>query len=102
MREVILSYNIYLLRHAWSRVVDFYILQEIFKDDDTEEYICLIGDAHRQNIENYISNTFKVKAEHQESKDNKCILINKMNHGTYINHLIAKSMLDMHIESSTE
>ena len=39
------------LRAAWAYVADLFILQEILKKGDVTEYIIMIGDAHRQNIE---------------------------------------------------
>ena len=49
-----IPYKIQILRSLWAKVVDFYILQELFIDNDTYEYICLIGDGHRRNIQNYM------------------------------------------------
>lgn len=46
------------LRDLWAQVSDFYLLRELFKLDNTKQYIILIGQAHFFNIINYLDNIF--------------------------------------------
>ena len=43
----------YELQANWGSVADFYILKELLKnnDDNVTEYIILVGDKHRENIQ---------------------------------------------------
>jgi hypothetical protein len=90
-----IPFNLYLLRDAWSKVVDYYILEQLFMTDDTTEYICLIGDKHRENLQKFISKAFKISTKHQVARDNDCICVNKMIHGTYVMQIIASEFAEM-------
>jgi hypothetical protein len=39
-----------LLMDAWRDVADYYILREIFRNDEIDEYIVVMGDAHYVNM----------------------------------------------------
>jgi hypothetical protein len=41
------------LKVLWAQIGDYYILREIFKDEDVDEYIILIGQGHYYNITKY-------------------------------------------------
>jgi hypothetical protein len=43
---------------AWSRVADFYVIRELFKIDDTQQSIILLGQYHYTNIIDYLNNVF--------------------------------------------
>jgi len=88
-------YKIEILRSLWAKVVDFYILQELFIDNDTYEYICLIGDGHRQNIQNYISSIQKTKPYHQEAFGMNCVSLSKFAHGSVAHYLLVKRFENM-------
>ena len=85
-----IPYKIEILRSLWAKVVDFYILQELFIDNDTYEYICIIGDDHRRNIQHYISSIQKTKPYHQEVIGLNCISLNKFAYGLLSNYLLVK------------
>lgn len=42
------------LKVLWAQLGDFYILRELFKEEDIDEYIILIGKAHYYNIKKYL------------------------------------------------
>jgi len=90
-----IPFNLYLLKDAWSKVVDYYILEQLFMNDDTTEYICLIGESHRINLQNFLTKAFKITTKHQVAKDNDCICVNKMIHGSYVMQIIASEFADM-------
>jgi len=90
-----IPYKLEILRFLWSKVVDFYILQELFIDNDTYEYICLIGDNHRRNIQHYISAMQKKKSYHQEVAGLNCVSINKFAYGLVPNYLLVKKFENM-------
>jgi hypothetical protein len=71
-------YNLLLLRDAWIKVVDYYILEQLCINDDITEYICLMGESHRINIQNFLSKAFKINTKHQTASDNNCICVNKL------------------------
>ena len=76
------EYRILYLRDNWARMVDYYILEEIFKDDGKDEYICILGDEHRKNLQKYLTHFFKKHIYHQENKDGNCISLTKMKFGS--------------------
>jgi hypothetical protein len=80
-------YKLELLRFNWARVVDFYIIQELFKNDDTVEYICIIGDNHRINIQEYISKLFdkKIRPYSEIAGIGECVSMTKMPYGEISN-----------------
>ena len=45
------------LRIFWAKVSDFYLLQELFKNNHCNEYIVLLGEAHKRNV-CYLFDTF--------------------------------------------
>jgi hypothetical protein len=47
---------LYDIRKAWVKVCDFYVMREIFKLNDINEYIILIGNHHSININEYFKN----------------------------------------------
>lgn len=69
-----------LLKDCWMKVCDFYILREIMKNDDINEYVILIGQSHIENIKNVFSSNNKifeklneknVSNENNESKEDE-------------------------------
>jgi hypothetical protein len=46
--------TIHNLKVLWAQLGDFYILRELFKEEDIDEYIILIGKAHYYNITKYL------------------------------------------------
>ena len=90
-----IPFNLYLLKDAWAKVVDYYILEQLFMNDDTTEYVCLIGEAHRVNLQNFLSKAFKITPKHQVANDNDCICVNKMIHGSYVIQIITSEFSAM-------
>ena len=86
----VIEFRILYLRIGWANVVDYYILEEIFKNDETSEYICIIGDIHRQNIQKYLETLFgESKIYHQEvTKNGDCVSLNKMKYGPLVTDII--------------
>ena len=41
------------IKDVWMKVCDFYVLRELFKINDIQEYIILIGNMHSNNINKY-------------------------------------------------
>jgi hypothetical protein len=41
------------IKNAWVKICDFYVMREIFKVNDINEYIILIGNNHSVNINEY-------------------------------------------------
>jgi len=49
------NYLIHEFRLVWAAVMDFNILTIIFKTTTSvNEYVCVLGDAHRDNLSNYL------------------------------------------------
>ena len=90
-------YNIVLLRDIWSKVVDYYILEQLFIIDDTTEYICLIGETHRVNLQKFLSKAFKITTKYQIANDDDCICVNKLLNGTYPMKLLVSSFEDIKV-----
>lgn len=44
----------------WMKVADFFILKSIFKTDDIDEYIILMGDSHRKHLEDVLNQFTKL------------------------------------------
>jgi len=88
-------YRLELLRLSWARVVDFYIIQELFKNDDTTEYICIIGENHRITIQEYISNLFdkKIRLYSEIVHNGECVSLTKMPYGAISNTIDAFRLL---------
>lgn len=62
-----------VLKNAWKKVADYYILAKILKNDDIDEYIIVLGDAHRVNIQMVIKN-FTTQLNNQiGGKSENCI-----------------------------
>ena len=80
-------YKLVMLRYYWARLVDFFILTEIFKSDDTIEYICLIGDNHRINIQKYISSTERIESKTQTATAEKCVSLTEMTSGILLSRI---------------
>lgn len=47
--------TIHNLKVLWAQLGDFYILRELFKEEDIDEYIILIGKNHYYNIAKYLN-----------------------------------------------
>jgi len=47
--------TIHNLKVLWAQLGDFYILRELFKKEDIDEYVILIGKAHYYNITKYLN-----------------------------------------------
>lgn len=44
-----------VLKDIWKKVMDYFILKYIFRNDDIHEYIIIVGDAHYNNIKTVLS-----------------------------------------------
>ena len=40
-----------MLKDNWKEVVDFYILRELLKEGETDEYVLVVGDMHYAHIQ---------------------------------------------------
>jgi len=90
-----IPFNLYLLKEAWMKVVDYYILEQLFMNDGITEYICLIGDSHRVNLQKFLSTAFKISPKNQVANDNECICVNKMIYGSYAMQIVASEFAEM-------
>jgi hypothetical protein len=61
-----------VLKDSWKKVVDYYILAEILRNDDIDEYIIVAGDAHRANIQ-YVLNYFTIQLNNQTGRKGDCV-----------------------------
>ena len=43
------------LQHAWKKVSDYFVLTMLLRIDDKDEYIILLGEQHRYNIERILT-----------------------------------------------
>ena len=88
-------YKIELLRNRWALVLDYYILETVFTENDTTEYICLLGESHRESIEHFIRRVLNLKSDKIYTHyvtDGNCININKIPDGLFSNHLLFKKL----------
>ena len=44
-----------VLKDTWKKVMDYFILKYILRNDDIDEYIIIVGDAHYNNINTVLS-----------------------------------------------
>ena len=68
------------LHDAWKLVADYFIIKEMLKDsNDVNEYILIIGEAHRINIDSVFKNMSKhfitKMGDTQNGKKNDCITL---------------------------
>ena len=67
------------LLDAWKCVADFFIIRDIFeKDNNIDEYIIIVGEAHRENIHKIFNripdNLLKTLGEPQKGKtEGNCV-----------------------------
>ena len=47
--------TVHNLKVLWAQLGDFYVLREIFKEEDINEYVILIGKGHYYNITKYLN-----------------------------------------------
>jgi hypothetical protein len=62
-----------ILKDSWKKVADFFILRDILKNDTTDEYIVVLGDSHRKNIQQILSNSFTTQLNNKTGKQGDCI-----------------------------
>ena len=73
------------LQAAWARVTDFYVIRELFKIDDTQQYIILVGQSHYLNIIDYLNKVFLSPESYtltQIGKDQNLYVIYRFFYGT--------------------
>lgn len=68
-----------ILKDAWKEVSDYFILSNILKEDNIDEYIVISGKAHYINIQNIINKlpNFFLKLNNQEGSSLKCVNLYK-------------------------
>ena len=72
------------LQKLWVRVSDFFLLRQFFENNDTKQYIILIGQAHYFNIINYLDEEFASMKDYTLTKigrDKNMFIIYKFMHG---------------------
>lgn len=70
------------LKHAWKKVVDFYILRDILeKNDDVDEYIIILGNEHYLNL-NIVLPGLASPLNKQEGSPDKCVNLYQSYHIT--------------------
>ena len=66
---------------GWAIVADYFIIKEIVKQNDVDEYILILGKAHIKNIEkvfkNIYANFVSQISDHQIGKNKKCVKLYK-------------------------
>jgi hypothetical protein len=72
------------IQKLWVRVSDFFLLRQFFENNDTKQYIILIGQAHYFNIINYLDAEFASMQDYTLTKigrDKNMFIIYKFIHG---------------------
>jgi hypothetical protein len=64
------------LKDAWKKVTDFYVLKLLLKQDDIDDYIVVLGEAHYNNISGILKQASKQLNDHKGNKKS-CINIYK-------------------------
>jgi hypothetical protein len=64
---------------GWAIVADYFIIKEIFKPNNVDEYILILGRAHIKNIERVFNNfslnfLFQI-SDHQIGKNRNCVTL---------------------------
>ena len=60
------------LKEAWKKVADFFILREILKKSDIDEYIVILGKKHFENLR-FILSTMGEEINSQEGRPGNCV-----------------------------
>lgn len=60
------------LKEAWKKVADFFILREILRESDINEYIVILGKKHFENLR-FILSKMGEEINYQEGKPEKCV-----------------------------
>ena len=62
-----------LLKDVWMKVCDYFILREILRNDQTNEYIIVAGEKHIENLEKTLSDGIALLLSKQEGRGgDKC------------------------------
>lgn len=64
-----------MLMDSWMKVADFYVLREVMKNDHINEYVIIIGDTHRNNLQGIFTNMgmFGQLTKQQQGRPNNCV-----------------------------
>lgn len=63
-----------ILKDIWKKVMDYFILGYILKNDDIDEYIIIVGDAHYNNIKTVLyGDIFTQLNEQNGKKSSDCV-----------------------------
>lgn len=63
------QYDIVYLKDAWMKVTDFFIIRELFKNSDVNEYIIIAGESHRSNLTNILKSFRLINDQTGQSGD---------------------------------
>lgn len=67
-----------MLKHLWKKVVDYFILKEVLKNDDVNEYIILMGEEHAKNLREILKKvTVQLGGETQHIRGKKCFKLSR-------------------------
>jgi len=67
------------LWHAWKKVCDFFILSNILSSEDIDEYIVIVGEEHKQNIDiviNSLPNVTRLNLQYNKNQSD-CVSLFK-------------------------
>lgn len=62
-----------MLKDAWKKVADYFILRTILKNDDVDEYIIVVGDSHRINLQAVFTFPFFTQLNNQHGSSGNCV-----------------------------
>jgi hypothetical protein len=60
------------LKDAWKKVADFFILRALLRNDNTSEYIVIMGEAHHTNLAGVLK-SIAVQLNQQSGSPKKCV-----------------------------
>jgi hypothetical protein len=62
------------LKDVWKKITDYFILQQVFKNDDIDEYIIIAGEAHSINLNLIFPSVGMLLINNQLGKEkNNCV-----------------------------
>lgn len=62
-----------LFKEVFMKITDFFILRELLKNDDIDEYLIVVGEQHRYNIQTIFNPPMFIRINQQEGRPDNCV-----------------------------